>query len=211
MSDEKESIFEKHPETEVDYWSAIESLGGFIWRMNHDLGDGRIEDPHGKIDKDIQKMRKVSMQLVEEIGEKFGVIAPEDCPQLTLKQRMADEKPPPAPEGKEYYWDWYNRMKKSTYDAMYENDICSACPYSTGNNGNGVNCKLFPGSQSRLSPEHTGCGMIEELSNWDGSHTFSLLGFLEKVEEEHGKEAHDRFLTKLDALKLMVQKKRNGQ
>jgi hypothetical protein len=87
-------MLKKHPETEIEYWSAIEALGGFIWRMNHDLADGRIKDSTGGIDRDITEARKVSAQLVEELWEKFGVVAPKNCPQLTLEQRMAGQVPP---------------------------------------------------------------------------------------------------------------------
>jgi len=197
-------MLKRHPETEVEYWVSIETLGGFIWRMNHDLADGRIKDPTGGIDKDILEARKVSEQLVEELWEKFGVVSPKNCPELTLAQRMAGQKLPPAPFGMEYYWDWYYRMKKFTHDAMYENDICSACPYSRGNNGNGIDCGLYGGMASNLTPNYIGCLMIKEMGYW--AEAYTMDEFLKKLETEHGKSACNRFLVKLEALKIMTQK-----
>ncbi|MFA6042309.1 MAG: hypothetical protein WCV85_04400 [Patescibacteria group bacterium] len=40
---------EKQPETELEYWQAIESLGGFSWHTRHDMSHGRIEDKDGSI------------------------------------------------------------------------------------------------------------------------------------------------------------------
>lgn len=36
---------QKQPETEMEYWQAIEMLGGFAWSMNHDLALSRWKDP----------------------------------------------------------------------------------------------------------------------------------------------------------------------
>lgn len=117
----------KHPETELEYWQTIESLGGFNWRMNHDLADGRINDPTGAIDRDIADSRAIQAKLVAELKEKFGVIPPNECPQVEIGQ-----KPPKAPKGKKYYWDWYQEMKELSYHMEYEGLICSACPLSKG-------------------------------------------------------------------------------
>lgn len=117
----------KKPETEMEYWEVIDGLGGFIWQMDHDLADGRIEDKTGGIDKDIQKAQKRSAMLVSELKEKFGVIPPEDCPKT-----KPGEKVPSAPKGKIYYWDWYNKMKDLYWRVDYEKLICSACPFSEG-------------------------------------------------------------------------------
>ncbi len=114
-------MLKNHPKTELEYWQAIYALGGFIWRMNHDLADGRIEDPAGGINKDIEKARTCLAGLVAEMRGRFGVIAPQDCPQLTTEQKMAGEKVVPAPDGTEYYWDWYHRMK-AVDDAVAEAD-----------------------------------------------------------------------------------------
>ena len=38
--------------SEIFLWLAIEELGGFLWRMNHDLADGRIDSTPG-IEKDL--------------------------------------------------------------------------------------------------------------------------------------------------------------
>ncbi len=113
-----------HPETDLEYWEAIDGLGGFSWHMNHDLADGRITDTEGRVDQAIEEIKELSKTLVEEIEEKFGVIPPSKCPQT--------EEKPPAPTGKVYYWDWYKKMKRRYYQKEYEGIICSACPFSEG-------------------------------------------------------------------------------
>lgn len=147
---------EKEPQTEVEYWMIIEALGGYAWAMDHDLADGRIQDPKGEIDKEIEDARQISIRFVLELGEKFGVIAPKDCPKVKI-----GEKPPRAPKGKIYYWNWYEKMKKLVYKIEYEKIICSACPFSTGakNMGAHIPCGVFPGILYRLHEPFV-CGMI---------------------------------------------------
>ncbi len=142
----------KNPETEMEYWGVIEGLGGFAWRMNHDLADGRIEDKTGGVDKDIQEAQELSAKLVSELKEKFGVIPPEECPKLKL-----GEKAPPAPEGKIYYWDWYQKMKELYWRVDYEKLICGACPFSKGveemiRMGGNIPCGRINGSIYQLRP-----------------------------------------------------------
>jgi len=154
----------KQPETELEYWVAIEELGGFVWRMNHDLGDGRIEDPTGKIDQAIASAREISERLVTELS-RFGVIHPKDCPEVPLGQ-----KPPPAPEGKIYHWDWYKKMKTESYQRAYDGIICSACPFSKGVEhmialGGVIPCSVFHGMLYRLRAPHA-CGMIDGRFNF---------------------------------------------
>jgi|SRR3989338_11364060 len=45
------------PETEAEYWAAIEDLGGFMWKTNHDLSHGRIQDPTGEISQSVESFR----------------------------------------------------------------------------------------------------------------------------------------------------------
>jgi hypothetical protein len=150
---------QKQPETEMEYWGIIEELGGFIWSMNHGLAHGRIQDSSGGIDRDIQDARRISAQLVSELGEKFGVIPPQDCPKVESGQ-----EPPPAPEGKTYYWDWYKKMKELAHSIDYEKIICSACPFGEGvekmiSLGGMIPCGAFRGSLYKLKVPHI-CGML---------------------------------------------------
>lgn len=117
---------EKWPETELEYFMTIEALGGFIWRTEHDLADGRILDPDNKISEEIQKERGLSEKLVGELTEKFNVVHPKDS------QTGFGKPPLPAPAGKIYYWDWYRKMKDEWLTAEFEKTICSACPYCEG-------------------------------------------------------------------------------
>ncbi len=112
---------------EMDYWLEIEGRGGFVWRMNHDLADGRIEDADGSIDESIRENQGRIESLVAELKDKFGVIPPKEYPAVEWPQAL-----PPAPKGRIYYWDWYNKMKDVFYRAEYEKIICSACPFSDG-------------------------------------------------------------------------------
>jgi len=80
-------------------WLLIENLGGFIWRMNHDLADGRIEDPTDTISGDITTARMVIEHLVLRTslhGVEFDYSLDND---LQL----------PRPQS-ESYWKWYNRQ-----------------------------------------------------------------------------------------------------
>lgn len=136
----------KQPETEVEYWEAIEALGGYIWRTKH---DGRMA-LNDEIEKSLQSAEELSERLVAEIGEKFGII---DYPKFEFGQT-----PPLAPEGKTYYWDWYKRMKQEVYRKEYEGLICSACPLSTGLEhmvalGGVIPCGVWRGGD--IPPSHT--------------------------------------------------------
>lgn len=181
----------KQPETELEYWEAIEGLGGFIWSMNHDLADGRMEDSTGGIARDVNDAQTISDRLVRELGEKFGVIHPADCPKVPFGQTS-----PPAPEGKTYYWDWYQRMKRESYRAEYAKLICSACPFSEGVEqmirlGGSIPCGVFRGAMYRLAAPHV-CGMTRD---WDQA---KLHG---EILVRHGAEALAAFQRKEAELK----------
>ncbi|NQT50123.1 hypothetical protein HQ571_05500 [Candidatus Kuenenbacteria bacterium] len=183
----------KQPETEMEYWSVIEALGGFIWQMNHSLSHGRIEDPDGGVEKDITSSREIQLRLVSEIVEKFGVIAPQDCPKVEF-----GEESPPAPEGKIYYWDWYKKMKAESYQTEYDGLICSACPFSEGvermiSLGGQIPCGVFSGSISRLRAPHL-CAMVT-FADWSEDNL--------RVEMvvNHGEEAFVAFQTRVEELK----------
>ena len=194
---------EKHPQTELEYWEVIEGLGGFIWRMNHDLADGRIEDPTGSISKEISEARTISDLLVKELGEKFEIIHPNDCPKTKIGQ-----KPPPAPEGKTYYWDWYEKTKTKAYNAEYEKIICSACPFSEGveqmiNLGGNIPCGIFTGIIHQLSAPHM-CAMVD-YDSWSKDKLH------QEILNQHGDEALKKFKNKEAELEKpnLINKKAN--
>ena len=185
----------RQPQTELEYWATIESLGGFIWRMEHDLADGRIDDPDGVIVKDVSSAREISTRLVTELGEKFGVIAPRDCPQLAFGQVK-----PVSPEGKTYYWDWYEKMKAEAWRQEYDRIICSACPFSEGPEGMSASipCSLWRGRGSlyQLNQPYE-CGMLGRRGfGWTDERLFFA------VLNKGGAVALQAFQEKLTALKL---------
>ncbi len=188
----------KHPETEMEYWEAIEGLGGYVWSTNHALSHGRIEDPNGEVEKSLTEARELQVRLANEITEKFGVILPKDCPQV----KEGEEKPLP-PEGKIFYWDWYSKMKQTSYSNEYEGMICSACPFSEGVEkmiglGGQVPCSVFHGSINRLVKPYL-CAMVYVKDWTDGD----LLSY---VKEKGGEEVLIKFEEKLALLKSIKSK-----
>lgn len=193
----------KHPETEQEYWETIEGLGGMSWRLNHDLADGRIDDPSGKVSQDITDLQTLLEALVSEVCEKFGVIHPKDCPQRSMEDIMNDVPIPPAPEGKKYYRDWYNEQKQLSYSREYEGMICSACPFSEGLEhmmalGGQVPCGKFSGMLYRLDAPHL-CGMVTWHNGWTKEHLYN------QIQSEYGDQALQRFQTKEQALQNQSQ------
>ncbi len=81
---------------EVVLYFLIDQLGAFIWRMNHDMADGRIEAKyHAAIDRDLDLARKQQKQAVQQC-ERFGVPQPIDsegaaCPKYWLWYRWWDK------------------------------------------------------------------------------------------------------------------------
>lgn len=188
----------KHPETEQEYWETIEGLGGMSWSLNHDLADGRIDDPKGEVSQSITDLQGLLETLVGEVCEKFGVIHPKDCPQRSIGDIANDVPVPLAPEGKKYYWDWYHEQKQASYGKDYEGMICSACPFSEGLEkmmalGGQVPCSEFRGALYRLDAPHK-CGMI----SWPGDG-WTEEYLYQRIQQEHGDEALERFKTKAQA------------
>lgn len=89
MDDKQKTIIEN--ETEIGLYFTIDSIGGFIWRMQHDYSHGRIEDSHWpEIEKDIKKMSEIQMFAVSQLT-RFGV----EKPQKENKSPTAE------------YWAWF--------------------------------------------------------------------------------------------------------
>lgn len=164
------------PEKEIDYWRAIEALGGFAWKLDHDLADGRINDPDGEISKDIISAKTFSKQLVLELKEKFGVIPPEECP-----VGRSEKDYPRAPSGKIYYWNWYDKIKSIVREIDHELTICSACPFCNHEEGrlsSYIPCKKINGMLYQLVLPYS-CFMVH-------SKEWTLEQFYEKAFEEGG-------------------------
>ncbi len=112
--------FNKWPETELEYWTMIEELGGFSLGRSYYSIDGGIRNLSREMSKSNQDAYDLQKKLLAEIEEKFGVIPPEKCP-----------------NGKIYYWNWYHKIrdyerKVQAWIKKYERNICSSCPFSKG-------------------------------------------------------------------------------
>lgn len=189
---------EKQPETEMEYWEAIEALGGFSWYTRHDISHGRIEDTDGSIMTKVEEVDALSIKLAQEVAEKFNVILPTQMP-----KRTPDQERPPAPEGKVYYFDWYDKCKRVFYQDLYDKIICSACPLSNGLDYfiqlNQIPCGVFRGALYHLRANHM-CGMLT-YHDWTTQHLHSAIF------NKGGKETLAAFKTKAEALKTNPQPK----
>jgi hypothetical protein len=188
----------KQPETEMEYWQFLEGLGGIIWSNIHDISHDLLPKSDAVMNE-INEAAELSGHLLAEIGEKFGVIRPGDYP--TLKD---GEALPPAPEGKVYYWDWYGKLKHSFYYEIYENLICSACPFSTGlqnmiNLGGQIPCGAVSGWFGRLLISHE-CGMVNNIHQW------SKIELYREIREKSTWRGLQKFKKKEIELKCKPQK-----
>lgn len=97
MTDNIESM------NELELYFFIDTCGAFMWRMNHDMCDGRIpEKDWPGIDRDIVDVRAQQMTAVRRLPE-FGVAS-------------LDAENKPTPE----YWVWFrtwDAWKKGLADA----------------------------------------------------------------------------------------------
>jgi hypothetical protein len=83
--------------SEIYLWLFIEATGGFLWRMNHDLADGRIDSTPG-IEKDLVMMQE-NIEYAASQLERFGIPGPSD----------------------DKYWEWYDVWKKHI-EALSDSD-----------------------------------------------------------------------------------------
>lgn len=187
----------KHPETEEEYWASIEALGGYLWSTRHHISHGRIENTP-EVEKDLDETAKLSMQLAIELS-RFGVILPKDCPKVGI-----GEEKPKAPEGKIWYWDWYEKMKEKSYTAKYDKLICSACSLSKGVDKfiflGEVPCSAFSGSIYRLRSPFI-CAMMSSPS-----YSWSRKKLLAQIKKAGGTEAVAKFKAKEAELKAAAEK-----
>ena len=92
---------------EVLVYMAIEYIGGFIWRMNHDMAHGRIpQEDHASIDRDIASARPEQIELVKCLT-RFGVESP------------LDEEDNPTKDYRKWY-SWWSQWHKGMPDEEWE-------------------------------------------------------------------------------------------
>ena len=191
------SILSRHPETELEYWSAIEQLGGYIWRIEHDLANGRISGVG--LAKSVEEARTIQHQLATEIAETYGVV--QGAPRYYPHDARPDDYPDP-PAGKTWYWDWYYRRKREAWREDYEAAPCSQCPYCRGGLdgfafSSSLPCDLFPGMLNRLSPPWQ-CAIT---STDFGGPIMPEHALLAKMRDEHGEDVAAAWKEKADALR----------
>jgi hypothetical protein len=104
------------PETELEYWLTIETLGSFLWRISNDSADACIQSASEK-EKELKEAQQTMEKLVSELS-RFGVIHPKECPTV----QFSKEKPE-AFKGRLWYWEWYNKMKESHAIEKFEGEI----------------------------------------------------------------------------------------
>lgn len=185
---------------EKDYWRRLNFLSGRIWRTEHDLADGRIADPNGSIGRGVEQGRSRINKLVLEICRRFGVIPIENSPfRLDLKTA------PPPPEGKEYYWSWYERVKREVIEEEYGEIICCACPLSEGveayirNHGERIPCTIFPGILYSLPAPYLCWTFRDYLLLWNRQR------LLKEIKEKSGDAGVTKFLEMENQLLLKAE------
>ena len=89
----------KKPETPLEYWEIIEELGNLLWHIDLNLANEFLEKSEYPFDE-IEEISLITAQMLNEIGEKFGVTRP-----------YGDTKPDLLPN-QIYYWDWYKKTKE---------------------------------------------------------------------------------------------------
>ena len=94
---------------EVVVYMHIETIGGFMWRMNHDMADGRIPpESHQAIDEDIAKVRPQQVRLVECLT-RFGLDKPLEDDGIPTDEYWAWDK----------WWNgWHKGMSDAEWDAI---------------------------------------------------------------------------------------------
>ena len=101
----------KNPETQLEYWEVIEELGTLIVCFIFNLPDLNLANDFIEKDDDINiyEISFIINQMLNEIGEKFGITRP-----------YGDTKPDILPN-QIYYWDWYGNLKKEFYEKIAKN------------------------------------------------------------------------------------------
>lgn len=176
---------EKHPETEYEYWAAIDALGSFIASTRRGVYRGHL--PTQAL-KQLESASKLSQKLVAEIEVKFGILF---RPELTIQEPEGGY--PTPPEGKRWYWSWYHQMRKDWLAEEFNKLICSACPLSGGVEkfDREIPCEPFSamgGSMFQLTQPHV-CGLIS-FREWTREE------LLAKIHAKGGEEAVVAFTEK---------------
>ncbi len=187
----KGSLLKKQPETELEYWLAIETLGGYVSSTNRLIAKEHLPEGNTEINNSVQSAQAEQQSLLKEIGEKFGVVPPGP-----KTDRYDKREEVPLLEGqKSHYWDWYEKMKLQSCTEDYELLVCSACPFSQGVQEmmriTQLPCSAVNGSIYGILGIGT-CGAV--------SRNYSEKKLFAEITKKAGKAGRDAFINKRKVL-----------
>lgn len=91
---------------ERNLYLSIRNRADAIGYIEHDFAEGRVRGPIEVEDAELARLRKEQEGDIENAHQAFNLILPKDTPRPN-----DDGSYPPAPEGKEYWHDWAQRME----------------------------------------------------------------------------------------------------
>lgn len=115
------------PKDEKEWWMFMEQTGELQWRINHDLADRRPWTDPSRDNEALDEIGRILIFWGAAVADMFGLILPEQCPKGNKSYRAGEtvadiacgiigvEKGtviPQPPEGKKWWWDWYQEMKE---------------------------------------------------------------------------------------------------
>lgn len=172
--------------TEADYWRAIESLGGMIWSINHDMADNR-EMPGDR--QALPKLQEQIERIVDDACRKFGIAHP---------HREGHDP------GLKDYLEWYRGMKSQVLGNAYAAMVCASCPFARSKEqhislgGDTVPCNLFNGFMRRDAAELAErCPAVVYYMEWGIQGPKSHGELVQAARERHGDEAAQRLARRL--------------
>ncbi len=114
------------PQTEAEYWHAIQDVGTFIWATSTNITCG--SGSRGMM-TDLGDLRQILTKLHVDIKKKFHVLSPDESPSRGID---VPEGYPTPPKGMEWYWDWYYDMKGRIGTIKFAKSLCKICPRFRG-------------------------------------------------------------------------------
>lgn len=101
------------PELESAFYQGLDDLAGVLFRQEHDLADGRIDDPNGALSRSFIELREIIKSRIEVACDRFNLIMPP--PNTDFFGSL-----PEPPEGKTYFGDWCLKHEKEHIRSIVE-------------------------------------------------------------------------------------------
>jgi hypothetical protein len=188
------------PLPELRLWERISILAGYIRQQTLKLTKGQAGDSRIKIKQDIREAKELLEKLTDQVCQLFNVVRPKDCPDIE-----PGKKPPPA--GKVWFWDWYDQMRSTYYRSVYEDTVCSACPFCLGleemkkKNG-AILCQVSSGPFTfhRIGSPHLCSRVVQGF--WTEEELYK------QIFARHGNQALNKFRKKAKELRVQAQKQK---